>query len=176
MAEIIATGNLGADAELRTIPSGRSVLNFRIGDSKSKKNDQGGWDKIAENWFNVAIWGELAEFYVGKLTKGTRVQITGEFYQREYDKNDGSGKGVSLDVTAWGVRIIPKRDNSNGGGGFNAQPQQAPQQSVPQRPAGGSPGFHNPAPQGGNDPWSTGSNQSQGNGGGWGDPNQPPAY
>ncbi|MEU5838534.1 single-stranded DNA-binding protein, partial [Streptomyces diacarni] len=67
MAEIVATGNLGVDAELRTTPSGRSVLNFRIGDSKSKKNDQGGWDKVAENWFNVAIWGELAEFYAGKL-------------------------------------------------------------------------------------------------------------
>ena len=170
MAEIVATGNLGADAELRTTPSGRSVLNFRIGDSKSKKNDQGGWDKTAENWFNVAIWGELAEFYAKQLTKGTRVQITGEFYQREYDKNDGSGKGVSLDVTAWGVRIIPKRDNSNGGGGFNAQPQQSapqPQQSQPQQG-----GWNAPAA----DPWSAGSNQPQGNGGGWGDPNQPPAY
>ena len=159
MAELIATGNLGADAELRTAKSGRSVLNFRIGDSKSKKNDQGGWDKVAENWFNVAIWGELAEFYAGKLTKGTRVQITGEFYQREYDKNDGSGKGVSLDVTAWGVRIIPKRDNSNGGG-FNAQHQQsAPQQSQPQQ------GLNAPAA----DPWSTGGNNG-GNGGGWGNP------
>ena len=161
MAEIVATGNLGADAELRTTPSGRSVLNFRIGDSKSKKNDQGGWDKTAENWFNVAIWGELAEFYAKQLTKGTRVQITGEFYQREYDKNDGSGKGVSLDVTAWGVRIIPKRDNSNGGG-FNAQPQQ----SAPQPQQGG--GWNAPAA----DPWSTGGNQPQGNGGGWGNPQQ----
>lgn len=156
MAEIVATGNLGADAELRSTPSGRSVLNFRIGDSKSKKNDQGGWDKVAENWFNVAIWGELAEFYAKHLTKGTRVQITGEFYQREYDKNDGSGKGVSLDVTAWGVRIIPKRDNSNGGG-FSAQPQQsAPQQSQPQQ------GWNAPAA----DPWSSGGNNG-GNGGGW---------
>lgn len=165
MAEIVATGNLGADAELRTTPSGRSVLNFRIGDSKSKKNDQGGWDKVAENWFNVAIWGELAEFYAGKLTKGTRVQITGEFYQREYDKNDGSGKGVSLDVTAWGVRIIPKRDNSNGNGGFNAQPQQSAPQ--PQQ------GWNAPAA----DPWSTGGNQPQGNGGGWGSAsNNEPAF
>ncbi|MGO2411624.1 single-stranded DNA-binding protein [Glutamicibacter arilaitensis] len=167
MAEIVATGNLGADAELRTTPSGRSVLNFRIGDSKSKKNDQGGWDKTAENWFNVAIWGELADFYAKQLTKGTRVQITGEFYQREYDKNDGSGKGVSLDVTAWGVRIIPKRDNNNGGG-FNAQPQQSsPQQSQPQQ------GWNAPAA----DPWSTGGNNG-GNGGGWGNPqpgnNEPP--
>ncbi|QRQ79149.1 single-stranded DNA-binding protein [Glutamicibacter protophormiae] len=158
MAEIVATGNLAADAELRTTQSGRSVLNFRIADSKSRKNDQGGWDKIAENWFNVAIWGELAEFYANFLKKGTRVKITGEFYQREYDKKDGSGKGVALEVTAWGVNIIPKRDNNGNGGGFQAPPQQAqPQQ-------GG--GWNAPA----NDPWSTGGNPAQGNGGGWGNP------
>jgi len=159
MAEIIATGNLAADAELRTTQSGRSVLNFRIGDSKSRKNDQGGWDKIAENWFNVAIWGELAEFYAKQLTKGTRVTVTGEFYQREYDKNDGSGKGVSLDVTAWGVRIIPKRD-SNGGGYSNSNPN-----------TNSNNGGSNQQQQGWNapagDPWSTG-----GNGGGWGNPDQ----
>ena len=159
MAEIVAIGNLGADAELRTIPSGRSVLNFRIGDSKSKKNDQGGWDKVAENWFNVAIWGEIAEFYASQLTRGTRVTITGEFYQREYDKNDGSGKGVSLDVTAWGVRIHPKRDNNSNGGGFQSQPQQS---APPQQQQGG--GWN--APQ--SDPWGqSGGGQQQSNGG-WG--------
>ena len=165
MAEIIATGNLAADAELRTTPSGRSVLNFRIADSKSKKNDQGGWDTLAENWFNVAIWGELAEFYAKQLTKGTRVKITGEFYQREYDKKDGSGKGVSLDVTAWGVHVIPKRDNNNGGG-YQQSPQQ---QSAPSQSQGQS--WQSPAP--GHDPWSSNANAN----GGWGNPgNDEPAF
>lgn len=145
MAEIIATGNLAADAELRTTQAGRSVLNFRIADSKSRKNDQGGWDTLAENWFNVAIWGELAEFYAKQLTKGTRVKITGEFYQREYDKKDGTGKGVSLDVTAWGVNIIPKRDNNNGGGFQQAPQQSAPPQNQPQQ----GQGWNAPAA----DPW-----------------------
>lgn len=162
MAEIIATGNLAADAELRTTPSGRSVLNFRIGDSKSKKNgDQ--WGTVAQNWFNVAVWGELAEMLSGKLTKGTRVKISGEFYQREYDKSDGSGKGVSLDVNAWGVLVIPKRDNT--GGGFQQQGQQSapPQQNQQQG------GWNQPQ----NDPWSTGSQQGNG---GWGNPSDSPAF
>mgnify|MGYP003591340837 CR=1 FL=1 len=173
MAEIVATGNLGADAELRTTPSGRPVLNFRMGDSKSKKNDQGGWDTVAENWFNVTIWGELAQFYANQLKKGVRVKITGEFYQREYDKKDGSGKGVALEVTAWGVQILtPPSGRSAGatnqtsanthqpGPGWGNNTQQQPQQ-------GG--GWNAPN----NDPWSTGGGQSQpqqNNGGGWGNP------
>lgn len=156
MAEIVATGNLAADAELRHTQNGRAVLNFRIADSKSRKNDQGGWDTLAENWFNVAIWGELAEFYAGKLSKGTRVKIAGEFYQREYDKKDGSGKGVSLDVTAWGVNIIPKRDNNSNG-------FQPPAQQVTPQPNGGGSWAGTPA----QDPWGAQpqQNQSQGNGG-----------
>lgn len=157
MAEIVATGNLAADAELRFTPAGSPVLNFRIGDSKSKKNgDQ--WDTVAQNWFNVTVWGTLGEMLADRLTKGTRVKITGEFYQREYDKKDGSGKGVSLDVNAWGVHIIPKRDGNNGGGGF-----QAPSQQVTPQPNGGGSWAGTPA----QDPWSTGGNPAQGNGGGW---------
>lgn len=162
MAEIIATGNLADDAQLRYTANGSPVLNFRIGDSKSKKNgDQ--WETIAQNWFNVSVWGSLAEFYADKLTKGTRVKITGEFYQREYDKKDGSGKGVSLDVNAWGVHVIPKRDNNNGGG-FQPQQQSAPSQSQGQS-------WQSPAP--GHDPWSSNANAN----GGWGTPsNDEPAF
>lgn len=169
MAEIVATGNLGADAELRTTPSGRPVLNFRMGDSKSKKNDQGGWDTVAENWFNVTIWGELAQFYANQLKKGVRVKITGEFYQREYDKKDGSGKGVALEVTAWGVNIIPKRDNNGGGYSNSGTQSQPPQQQQPQQGGGWN------APNQGNDPWSSNANPQ----GGWGNPqpgNDEPAF
>ncbi|WP_413455967.1 single-stranded DNA-binding protein [Glutamicibacter sp. FR1] len=161
MAEIIATGNLADDAQLRYTTNGSPVLNFRIGDSKSKKNgDQ--WETIAQNWFNVSVWGSLAEFYADKLTKGTRVKITGEFYQREYDKKDGTGKGVSLDVNAWGVHVIPKRDNNNGGGFSNQQASQ--QQSAPSQSQNQS--WQSPAP--GHDPWSSNANAN----GGWGNPQQ----
>ena len=153
MAEIVATGNLAEDASLRFTPSGSPVLNFRLGDSKSKKNgDQ--WEKVAQNWFNVSVWGQLAELLADKLTKGARVKITGEFYQREYDRTDGS-KGVSLDVNAWGVQVIPKRESA----GY--------QQSTPAPPAANG-GWNTPA----SDPWGA----PAGGNGGWGAPQaaQPP--
>ncbi|MHA7227868.1 single-stranded DNA-binding protein [Glutamicibacter soli] len=156
MAEIKAIGNLAADAQLRYTPSGSPVLNFRMGDSKSKKNgDQ--WETVAQNWFNVTVWGSLAEHLGDKLSKGVRVEIVGEFYQREYDSRDG-GKRISLDVNAWGVRVITLHKDRSAGA-TDPAPHQSGAYGVPQS---------NQPPQGG--AW--GAQSAQGNAGGWGTPPQ----
>lgn len=118
MAQIDFTGNVGKDAELRFTKSGIAVLGFTACDSKSRKNDQGGWDTISEQWFAVSLWGEAAEQYAGKIVKGSRVRVFGEFYKRDYESQNGGG--TSLDVRANAVEIIPKR-NTQQGGGFGGQ-------------------------------------------------------
>lgn len=126
MADIKFTGNLGREAELKFTPSGRAVLNFSVADSKSRKLDNGEWETTAEQWLNCAVWGELAEFYSDKLPKGTRVTVYGDFMSRKYEAKDGT-PGVSLDVVAKGIDILPSRNggNSQGGRGGSAQSQDA---------------------------------------------------
>lgn len=129
MADIIFTGNLGANSELRFTPSGSAVLNFRAADSKSKKNDSGGWDKVTEQWFNVTLWGSMAEFMVDKLQSGVRVKVYGEFYQRAYEGKNGPG--ISLDVKASAVEVLTSKQNRPPGDSPNASygnQQQAQQQ------------------------------------------------
>lgn len=106
MARIEFEGNLGSPPEMRFTPAGSSVLSFRVADSKSKKNDSGGWDKVSEQWLNVSVWGSLGELLADKLDKGTRVRVIGEFYAREYEGKNGPG--ISLDVKAWGVEVLSK--------------------------------------------------------------------
>lgn len=113
MADIKFTGNLGRDAELKYTKSGSPVMSFSVADSKSRKLESGEWETLAEQWLNCTIWGSLAEHYDGKLPKGTRVTIYGEFYSRKYEAKDGT-PGVSLDVNVKGVDIMPSR---KGGGG-----------------------------------------------------------
>ena len=131
MADIKFTGNLGRDAELKFTPSGRAVLNFSVADSKSRKLDNGDWETLKEQWLNVEVWGELAEFYSEKLPKGSRVTIYGEFYSRKYEAKDGT-PGVSLDVVAKGVDIMPsknggqKQGGGSGGGNKTATTQEDP--------------------------------------------------
>lgn len=148
MAEIKFTGNLGRDAELKYTKSGSPVMSFSVADSKSRKTDSGDWETLAEQWLNCTIWGSLGEFYDGKLTKGTRVTIYGEFYSRKYENKDGT-PGVSLDVNVKGVDIMPSR---NGGGNQSQSRQSAPQE----------------------DPWAT---PAASNNGGWGNgPDSEPPF
>ena len=109
MAEITFTANVGADPELRHTKAGLPVLNFRCCDSKSRKLDNGEWETVKEQWFNVALFGLAGEALFDQITKGSRVKVAGEFYMREYETQNG--RGTSLDVEAIGVKVFPKRGN-----------------------------------------------------------------
>jgi len=156
MAEIIFTGNLGADSEIRYTVSGSPVLNFRAADTKSKKDGNGGWEKVTEQWFRVELWGSTAEFLADHLKSGVRVKVYGQFYKRDYDGTNGPG--VSLDVKASAIEILTSNKDrqklagsSQGGNEWNAtQPRSSPQASdpwaAPQTNAGGWPPADSSAP------------------------------
>lgn len=152
MADIKFTGNVGKDAELKFLPSGRAVLNFSVADSKSKKLDNGEWETLAEQWLDCAIWGELAEFYADKIKRGSRVTVYGDFMSRKYEAKDGS-KGMSLDVNVKGVDIMPSKN----GGGQQQGSRQGGQSAAKE------------------DPWATPA-ANPNNGGGWsnGPDSEPP--
>jgi single-strand DNA-binding protein len=120
MADIKFTGNVGKDAELKFLPSGRPVLNFSVADSKSKKLDNGEWETLAEQWLDCAIWGDLAEFYADKIKRGSRVTVYGDFMSRKYQNKEGV-PGTSLDVNVKGVDIMPARNGGQQGGGQRQQ-------------------------------------------------------
>lgn len=166
---ITVIGNLTADPELKFTPSGSAVANFTIASTPRTFDKQTNKWKDGEPLFlRSAVWREAAENVAETLTKGTRVIAQGRLKSRSYDTKEGERRTVmELEVDEIGPSLafasakVTRTQRSGGGGNRAPQPS-----SPPQRPAGGSPGFHNPTPQGGNDPWSTGGNNG-GNGGGW---------
>ena len=122
MAEIQFTGGVGADAELRFTANGVPVLGVRVCDSKSKPDGNGGWETIAETWFNVSLFGPEAEALAPTIRKGARVKVAGEFYARPYEGRNGPG--VSQDVNATGIKVLPSRktDGQGQGGGWDSKP------------------------------------------------------
>jgi single-strand DNA-binding protein len=101
----------GGDAELRFTPSGQAVCNFSIIANSAKKNPQTQeWEPTGETgWIRVNVWGEYAERCANDVVKGCRVYVVGRYEARKYTTRDG-GEGVSIELTADSVSVLPERE------------------------------------------------------------------
>lgn len=78
MQIITISGNLGSDAELRTVRD-KPVLNFNVG----VKN---GFGRDATTvWYRCALWGNAATVFADSMTKGTKVFVQGPLIHDEYE-------------------------------------------------------------------------------------------
>ena len=59
--KVILIGNLGADPETRSMPSGVTVANIRVATSENWKDKQSGEQKERTEWHSVAMFGRLGE-------------------------------------------------------------------------------------------------------------------
>lgn len=99
------TGRLVDDPELRFTPQGSPVARFRIAESNSKKNPQGGWDTLDRLFLPVELWGAVAEEVAGQLHKGDQVWVRGQLRTHEWESRDGSRRS-RVEVRAWQVAVV----------------------------------------------------------------------
>jgi single-strand DNA-binding protein len=78
MQNIIISGNVGKDAELRTVRDSQ-VLSFNVGVKNGFGKDAG------SVWYRCSFWGKAAEVFAGSLKKGTKVFVSGELTHDEYE-------------------------------------------------------------------------------------------
>lgn len=69
-------GNLGANPESRTLPSGDVVVSFSIAISETYINNRSEKKEIAD-WHRIELWGGLAEVALKYLQKGDMVYVVG---------------------------------------------------------------------------------------------------
>ncbi|HLB21345.1 MAG TPA: single-stranded DNA-binding protein [Solirubrobacteraceae bacterium] len=117
---VVLTGNLTADPELRSLPSGASVCNLRIACNGRRKNsDSGEWED-KPNYFNIVVWGGPGENVARYLAKGSPVAIDGRLDWREWEVSDGA-KRQAIEIVAELVQFLPDgRERSKNG--TNAEP------------------------------------------------------
>ena len=113
---VVLTGNLTADPDLRPLPSGTSVARLRMAVNTRRKNNQTGEWEEKPNYFNVTVWGALAENCARYLHKGRPVGIDGRLEWREYTTQDGQ-KRQAVEVIADNVQFLGGREERNNGSG-----------------------------------------------------------
>ncbi|HEY7932997.1 MAG TPA: single-stranded DNA-binding protein [Solirubrobacteraceae bacterium] len=116
---VVMTGNLTADPELRSLPSGMSVCSLRIACNTRRKDGASGEWVDKPNYFNVTVWGAQGENAARYLAKGRPVALDGRLEWREWEAQDGT-KRQAIDIIADSVQFLGSRETAPVSGGFTS--------------------------------------------------------
>ncbi|WP_434667713.1 single-stranded DNA-binding protein [Paraburkholderia sp. A3BS-1L] len=108
----ILVGNLGADPEVRYLPSGDTVANIRLATTDRYKDKASGEFKETTEWHRVSFFGRLAEIVSEHLKKGSSVYIEGRIRTRKWQAQDGTDR-YSTEIVADQMQMLGGR---SGGG------------------------------------------------------------
>ena len=122
--KVILVGNLGADPEARSLPSGSEVVNLRVATSENWKDKDGNRQERTE-WHRVTIFNEnLGRVAKNYLRKGSKVYLEGQLQTRKWTDQSGQEK-YSTEVVLQNFRgelvLLDSREGggaSRGGGDF----------------------------------------------------------
>ena len=115
--KVILVGNLGADPEARSLPSGSEVVNLRVATSENWKDRDGNRQERTE-WHRVTIFNEnLGRVAKNYLRKGSKVYLEGQLQTRKWTDQSGQDK-YSTEVVLQNFRgeLVLLDSRGEGGG------------------------------------------------------------
>jgi single-strand DNA-binding protein len=138
--KVILVGNLGADPEMRYLPSGEAVAGLRIATTDTWKDKEGNKQEATE-WHRVSFFGRQAEVCGQYLKKGSQIYVEGSIRTRKWQDKEGQdrymteirGDRMQMLGGRQGMSDAPPRESGAGGSASGGnRPAAAPQ------PAGGN--------------------------------------
>ena len=103
---ITVEGNLTADPRLNVTSTGKAVANLRIAVSARRKNRDGEYADTPPVFYDVTVWGPVAENVAASVRSGDRVIVTGSSYLESYRDATGEPRTKHvLDADAIGVSL-----------------------------------------------------------------------
>ena len=109
--QAIVMGNLTRDPELRTTPSGQSVVSFAVATNRSWVDASGERKEVAE-FHEIVAWGKLGELANQYLSKGRKVMVVGRLQTQSWEK-DGV-KRQRTEIVANDVNFLDRPGESGG--------------------------------------------------------------
>jgi single-strand DNA-binding protein len=114
--KVILVGNLGADPETRSMPSGMTVTNIRIATSESWKDKASGAQQERTEWHSIALFGRLGEIAAEYLRKGSQVFVEGKLRTRKWQDKQGNDR-FTTEIIADNMQMLGGRAGGAGGAG-----------------------------------------------------------
>lgn len=126
---VVLSGNLGADPEVRYSQSGTPIANISLAISEYRK-DQNGEGQQITHWIKAVAFGRTAEIVGQYCHKGSKIGISGRLSTRQWEDQNGQTRYVT-EVIIRDLDLPPKSD-----GGARQQTTQSRQNT--QQSGGGS--------------------------------------
>jgi single-strand DNA-binding protein len=117
--KVILVGNLGADPETRSMPSGMTVTNIRIATSESWKDKASGAQQERTEWHSIALFGRLGEIAAEYLRKGSQVFVEGKLRTRKWQDKQGNDR-FTTEIIADNMQMLGGRVGAGAGAGAGA--------------------------------------------------------
>lgn len=102
----IIIGNLTRDPELKTLPSGISVVSFGVATNRVWK-DKNNQKQESTDFHNIVVFGRQAETSAQYLRKGASVLVEGRIQTRSWDAPDGTKK-YRTEIVADRIQFGPR--------------------------------------------------------------------
>jgi|TARA_R100000005_G_scaffold89876_2_gene60792 single-strand DNA-binding protein len=132
--KVILVGNLGADPEVRYMPSGGAVTNVNLATSESWKDKQTGQPQERTEWHRVVFFNRLAEIAGEYLKKGSKVYVEGSLRTRKWQAQDGQDR-YTTEIVASEMQMLDSRPGGGQMGGDNYGRDEYNQSAAPQKQA-----------------------------------------
>jgi len=142
--KVMLIGRLGADPDVRYMPSGGAVTTLSLATSRRWKDRQTGERREETEWHRVVLFNRLAEIAGEYLKKGSQAYIEGHIRTRKWQGQDGQDR-YTTEIVADSMNMLDSRSGGTSEfGGEQAQggysrPAGQSQPSAPQSSSGSMP-------------------------------------
>lgn len=115
MNKTIILGNVGADAQVKSVNAGVSVIEFPVAVTEKYKGKDGNVNEKTA-WYRCAIWRKPEQVKLaGCIKKGDRILLEGEVSASAYTDQQGNAK-ASLELRVKEVTLLGTRTRNDQSG------------------------------------------------------------
>lgn len=130
--KVTLIGRLGADPEVRYMPSGGAVTNIGLATTRRWKDRQSGERREETEWHRVAFFNRIAEIAGEYLRKGSLVYIEGRIRTRKWQDQNGQDR-YTTEIIAEQMQMLDSK--SGGTSSFNDGQSNNSNYTAPQQQA-----------------------------------------
>ena len=109
--KVILLGRVGADPEVKYMPSGNAVLNLSIATNRKFKNQESGNYEDKTEWHRVVFFNKPAETIGQYVKKGQQLYVEGRLQTRKWQDKDGVEK-YSTDIISDNFTFIGSKSDA----------------------------------------------------------------